>query len=190
MDSDIFDHDLYQHCNAVQTCGHRPSPQNIAKPISKNQDGFTLIELLVSLAIMAVLATLAVPIAQIARQRVQEQDLRFALREIRQGIDAYKRASDEGRIAKQVVDSGYPPDLEVLVAGVVDQRDPRRNKLFFLRRIPRDPTNSNPDTQSSVSWGKRSYASEVDNPSEGADVYDVYSLTEKTGLNGVPYKKW
>ncbi len=152
--------------------------------------GFTLIELLVTLAILAVLATLTVPVAQVARQRGQEQELRLALREIRRGIDAYQRAANDGRIQRTLGNTGYPKDLEILVEGVPDQRDPKRNKIYFLRRIPRDPMNTNPDLDDADTWGKRSYASEPDDPQEGDDVYDVYSTSTTIGLNGVPYNKW
>ena len=152
--------------------------------------GFTLIELLVTLAILGVLATLAVPVAQVARQRGQEQELRLALREIRRGIDAYQRAGSDGRIPKSLGTTGYPPDLNVLVDGVPDQRDPKRNKIFFLRRIPRDPMNPNYDVPEADTWGKRSYASEANDPQEGDDIYDVYSTSTAVGLNGVPYNKW
>ena len=152
--------------------------------------GFTLIELLVTLAIIAMLATAVIPVAEINMQRQHEKDLRHRLEEIRYAIDAYKKASDEGHIEKAVNASGYPPNLEVLVSGVTDARNPKGSKMYFLRRVPVDPMAENPGPYPADSWGKRSYASEPDNPSEGADVYDVYSRSTLVGLNGVPYKKW
>ncbi|MDK6077394.1 type II secretion system protein [Massilia varians] len=152
--------------------------------------GFTLIELLVTLAILALLGTLAVPVAQVTAQRRDEAELRRALREIRAGIDAYKKASDEGRVAKAAGATGYPPRLEMLVEGVRDQKSPKGAQVYFMRRLPRDPFHANPGSSDAETWGKRSYASEPDEPREGDDVYDVYSMSEKPGLNGIPYNKW
>jgi general secretion pathway protein G len=152
--------------------------------------GFTLIELLVTLAILALLGTLVVPVAQVTAQRRDEVELRRALREIRAGIDAYKKASDEGRVAKAAGATGYPPRLEMLVDGVRDLRSPKQAQIYFMRRLPRDPFHPDPGASNAETWGKRSYASEPDEPKEGDDVYDVYSMSEKPGLNGIPYNKW
>jgi len=151
--------------------------------------GFTLIELVVTAAIVSVLALAALPLAQTAARRAREAELRADLREIRSAIDAYKKAWDQEHIERKIDDTGYPPTLEILVDGVRDPKDPRGRRIYFLRRIPRDPF-ARVDASSSASWGKRSYASPPDYPSEGADVYDVYSRSEESGLNGVAYRQW
>jgi general secretion pathway protein G len=156
----------------------------------RRQRGFTLMELLVSMAILGVLASIVLPMAQVTVRRSQEQELRRALHEIRHAIDAYKRASDEGRIPRMAGATGYPRELEVLVEGVADQRSPTRRKLYFLRRIPRDPLAAADGGPAAASWGKRSSASEAEDPQEGEDIYDVYTKSPETGLNGVPYKNW
>jgi general secretion pathway protein G len=152
--------------------------------------GFTLIELLVTLAVLSVLAMMALPVAQTTVQRQREQELRSALAEIRSAIDAYKRAVDEGRVRREVGSTGYPPTLEILVGGVDDQRDPQRRKLYFLRRVPRDPMHADATTDASATWGLRSYRSPPDDPQEGEDVYDVYSKSSAVGLNGAVYRLW
>jgi len=157
-----------------------------ARPAS----GFTLIELVITVAIIGLLAGIAVPTVELVTQRNKEQELRLALREIRKGIDAYKQAYDEGRMLRIVGGSGYPPTLEVLVDGVPDALDPGQHKIYFLRRIPRDPLSNDPNLAAAQTWGLRSYESDADNPTEGKDVYDVYTLASGTGLNGVPYRQW
>ncbi len=148
-----------------------------------------MIELIVTLAILGVLAAIAVPVAELAYKRTKEQELRYNLRQIREGIDAYKRAWDEGRVTKKVGETGYPPKLEMLYEGVDDLRSPTKAKIYFLRRIPTDPM-ARSGVAGAESWGKRSYASPPEEPKEGDDVYDVYSLHPGVGINGVPYKEW
>jgi general secretion pathway protein G len=145
--------------------------------------GFTLIELLITVAILALLASAALPLAELSVQRGKEQDLRRSLREIREAIDTYRRATDEGAIDKPLGKTGYPPTLAVLAEGAVDKRDPKGKRIYFLRRVPADPVSGEP-------WGLRSYASPPDAPKDGDDVFDVYSKSDATGLNGVPYKEW
>ena len=144
--------------------------------------GFTFIELLIVVAIMALLASVAMPLAEVTVQRNREQDLRRSLREIREAIDAYKLAADEGRIERQADKSGYPPTLAALAEGAADKRNPGQT-IYFLRRVPRDPVGEG-------EWGLRSYASPPGAPQPGDDVYDVYSRSAEAGLNGVPYKDW
>ncbi len=153
--------------------------------------GYTLIELVITVAIVSLLATVALPMAEVAVQRSKEQELRLALREIRAALDAYKRAVDEGRVVHALVRSGYPPTLRVLVDGEPDAGSPDdKDRIYFLRRIPRDPMSAETGKPDEETWGLRSYQSPADAPEAGEDVYDVYSLSAGTGLNGVPYRNW
>jgi general secretion pathway protein G len=145
--------------------------------------GFTLIELLIVVAIVALLASAAAPLAELGYQRGKEQELRYTLRQIREAIDAYKRAGDEGKIERKADSSGYPPSLATLVEGVEEKSNPEKTKIYFLRRIPKDPLTGE-------EWGLRSYESPADDPREGKDVYDVYSRSDQVGLNKVPYREW
>ena len=153
--------------------------------------GFTLIELMMTVAIVGLLATVALPMAELAVQRHKEQDLRTALRDIRNAIDAYRQATEDGRVQGGRNLSGYPPSLQLLVDGSIDARSPDgKAKIYFLRRIPRDPFFADPTVADDETWGKRSYASSAENPEAGEDVFDVYSMAEGTGLNGIVYRKW
>ena len=152
--------------------------------------GFTLIELVVTLLVVGLLAGAAVPLVELTVKRNQERELRAALREIRAAIDAYKRATDEGRILRLAQQSGYPPRLAALFEGVPDVRSPERRPIYFLRRLPRDPTFADLGAPAESTWGKRAYASPPDSPEEGDDVFDVYSRSERKALNGTPYKSW
>lgn len=152
--------------------------------------GFTLIELVITVAIVGVLALGATPLVELTARRQREAELRTALRDLRSGIDAYRRAWDEGRIEKKSGDSGYPPQLEDLVRGITDAQNANGDRLYFLRRLPRDPFHGDPGVAAAATWGKRSYESPPDAPREGKDVFDVYSLSAANGLNGVPYREW
>ncbi len=155
--------------------------------------GFTLIELIVTVTIVAILASAAMPMLKMTVQRSKENELRANLRQIRDAIDAYKKASDDGRIKKNIEESGYPASLEILVNGVVNEKDTKKNKLKFLRRIPLDPMyaiSSNNMDEIPNNWGLRSYDSDVANPQQGDDVFDVFSLSQQLGINGVPYAQW
>lgn len=153
------------------------------------QPGFTLIELVITVAIVGVLALMATPLMEVTAQRHKETELRLALRQIRGAIDAYHQAVREKRIESPADASGYPPDLQSLVAGVPDITRPDGSKIYFLRRLPRDPMNPDTTLSPAETWGTRSYASPPDAPATGEDVYDVYSLSDGVGLNGVPYRE-
>ena len=156
----------------------------------RHDGGFTFIELVITLMIVALLSTVALPVAELAVQRSKEQELRSAMRQIRSAIDAYKQSWDEGRISATIGKSGYPESLEILVDGADDLSSPEKRKIFYLRRIPRDPFATDPTLSAAGTWGKRSYASSADDPQEGEDVYDVYTTAPGKDLRGIPYRNW
>lgn len=152
--------------------------------------GFTYIEIIFTVAILALMATVVVPYVELGVTRKKEAELRHNLREIRTALDEFKKMVDRGSIAVPADASGYPPTLDVLVDGIPNAKDPQQKPIYLLRRLPRDPMYSGAVVPAADTWGKRSYDSPPDAPRQGADVFDVYSLSEEVGLNGVPYSEW
>lgn len=151
--------------------------------------GFSVIELLVVLGLLAVLATVAMPLAQTVQQREKERELKRALWTLRDSIDAYRRAVDElppGSFLRTA--SGYPPDLQALVEGLPDVKAAGGRRLF-LRALPRDPFAPS-ELPASRTWRLRSYASEASRPLPGDDVYDVHSSSNVMALNGQRVSEW
>ena len=147
---------------------------------SRRQHGFTLIELIVATAILSILVGMAVPMAKNAVNRERERELRQDLWMMRDAIDRYKDASEKGAFQIKVGSEGYPPDLDTLVTGV----DVAGKKLKFLRKIPVDPITKQ-------EWGMRSMQDDKDSDSWGGqNVFDVYSKSDKTALDGTKYKDW
>lgn len=155
--------------------------------------GYTLIELLVVLAVLAVLAAVAMPVAEMTVQREKERELKRSLWEIRDAIDAYRKARELDIAtggAATGSGSGYPPNLQALTEPLLALRSARQGQpLRFLRRLPRDPF-ADPSLPAEQTWGLRSYLSDADNPRAGDDVFDVYSRATTLGLNGVPLRQW
>lgn len=151
--------------------------------------GFTLIEMVIVVMIVGILASAAMPLAALHKQRAKEAELHEALRTIRRALDDYKQAFDAGRIQRSNEDTGYPPKLEALVQGVKDASVPGDKKIYFLRRLPRDPF-ADPTMPASETWGLRSYASPPEAPQPGADVYDIYSRAQGVSLDGSAYRTW
>jgi general secretion pathway protein G len=152
--------------------------------------GFTLIELVITLAIVGLLASAALPLAQLVAKREKEAELRAALREIRTALDAYREAAQTGHIKQELGASGYPADLKSLYIGVEDAAREDKVMLYFLRRVPRDPFFPDAAVAAEETWGLRSYHSPPDDPQPGDDVFDVYSLSADKGLNGISYRDW
>lgn len=156
---------------------------------SRESSGFTLIELLIVVVITGVLATISLPLTELASKRAKEEELRTALRQIRAALDAYKKAADENKIERAADASGYPASLALLINGVPVINTPDRRLVYFLRRMPRDPF-AEKNIPAIETWGLRSYESPPEAPRPGDDVFDVFSKSEKTGLNGIPYNQW
>ncbi|MBV8210758.1 MAG: type II secretion system protein [Burkholderiaceae bacterium] len=179
--------------------------------------GFTLIELVVTLALVGLMAMVAVPLYEVTAIRMKEMELRTALRQIRSALDAYKDAADAGKIQKDPSDSGYPPNLKILVEGVdtaqqssvnlqsvssmasgasanananANASDTGPTRLMFLRQIPRDPFTPDPSLPLEEQWDTRAYGSPPSDPQPGKDVYDVMSKSATIGSNGMAYKEW
>jgi general secretion pathway protein G len=155
-----------------------------------NARGFSYVEIIFTVAIVALMATAVVPYVELTVTRKKEAELRQNLRQIRNALDEFKQAVTDGKIMMPADASGYPPNLEVLVDGFPNAQDPQQRPIYFLRRLPSDPMYEGTVENAADTWGKRSYDSPPDAPAEGKDVFDVFSLSEKSGLNGVPYNEW
>jgi general secretion pathway protein G len=156
---------------------------------SCQRKGFSLTELLVTMAIIAILASVALPLAETSVKRGKEIELRRNLRLLREAIDSYKKLADEKKFEFDEDTYGYPPDLETLVEGVeITEKDNDREvvkMVRFLRRIPRDPMTN------SIEWGQRSYQDDPDTISWGGEnLYDIFTRSPGTGLDGTKYADW
>lgn len=149
-----------------------------------SDQGFTLVELIAAITILLLLTTMALPLARVQVQRTREVELRRDLRMMREAIDRYKDWSDKGMIAIKVDTFGYPPDLKTLVEGV-PVKGTANGKYKFLRKIPIDPMTGSAD------WGFRSMQDDADSRSWGGqNVFDVFSKSQGTGLDGTSYADW
>ena len=149
-----------------------------------SQAGMTLIELIITCAILLILSSLALPIAKHAAIREKEAELRHNLTEIRDAIDRYKDAADHNQIRVDMATEGYPPDLETLVNGV-QLGSSGDKKIHFLRKIPIDPMTGHAD------WGLRAVQDDPDSTHwNGKDVFDVYSTSTATAMDGTKYSDW
>jgi len=151
------------------------------RAVRRGERGLTLIELIVTCFIISILASAAIPIARFQIKRDKERQLRADLWMMRDAIDKYKDAADRGAFQTKVDSQNYPPDLDTLVNGV----DVQGKKLKFLRKIPVDPMTGQAD------WGERSMQDDPDSDSFGGQsVFDVYSKSQSTALDGTKYSTW
>ena len=159
-----------------------------ATAAAAREGGYTFIELVIVTAVLMILATMVMPLAQVTSQRQREAELRRSLREMRTAIDKFKDAVDSGQIPQTELEpgsEGYPPDLETLVEGVSAAGDASGRKLKYLRRIPIDPMTNGTE------WGMRSYQDRPDSRSWGGqNVFDVYTMNADTALDGTKYNEW
>jgi general secretion pathway protein G len=164
----------------MQFSSSKPFLIKMVQPRRKTR-GFTLIELIVATSILVILTGMAIPLARVTIKREKERELRHALWQMRDGIDRYKDAAERGAFQIKVGSEGYPPDLQTLVDGV----DVGGKKLKFLRRIPIDPMTGGSD------WGLRAMQDDPQSDSwNGENVFDVYTKSQGTGLDGTKYKDW
>ncbi len=158
--------------------------------------GFTFIELLITLALVGLVSMMTLPLYEMTATRAKEAELRQALRTIRAGLDAYKAATDAGTLPREAGDSGYPPSLATLTESLEMQgrREPSdslaAHRMVILRRLPRDPFNTDPELSDAETWNTRAYASTADDPQSGEDVFDVSSRSGRRALDGTPYSSW
>lgn len=158
--------------------------------------GFTFIELVITLALIGLVSMLTLPLYDMTVTRMKEAELRQALRTIRSGLDAYKAATDAGTITKEADESGYPPSLEKLTEPqeIQGKRDPfgsiASQRLVILRKLPRDPFNTDPELPAAMTWTTRAYASLPDDTQQGDDVFDVSSKSGRTAIDGTLYSSW
>jgi general secretion pathway protein G len=180
----------------AQWFGHRGQPPKeglanirgrIGRPFDRD-GGYTFIEVIVVAAILLILASAVLPLYQVTAQRQREAELHRVLREMRTAIDKFKDAVDAGQIAASSLETGnegYPPDLDTLVEGISAANDASGRKLKFLRRVPIDPMTN------SMDWGLRAYQDKPDSTSWGGkNVFDVYTKSSATALDGTKYKDW
>lgn len=156
----------------------------------KFQRGFTLIEMMISLALLATLASAAIPIYQRQEQQRNEEELRVALRDIRSAIDRYGQLVEEGIIEKDADMTNWPASLDLLVDGVVNKKSPNKEKIYLLRRIQRDPFCDCDGRKNTETWRVRASTQAPGETTGGKDVWDVSSTSSQPGLNGIPYAQW